>query len=235
MDPPSAQYLERRPTDPHRARWDQAGWFIVGALRRALAAHIGRMSLPPAPHVLDYGCASQPYRSLLPADARYVGADLHGNAAAQVHVDAAGRLPAELGNFDLVLSTQVLEHVEDPAAYVAECRRVLKPGGRLLLSTHGLWIYHRDPIDLWRWTSDGLKYLVQREGLEVEQVEGVMGLAAVAVQLFQDATYWHLPRWLRRLYGFLMQRLVWLFDRMHSAESRVRNAMVYVIVARRRD
>ena len=42
------------------------------------------------------------------------------------------------GAFDVVLCTQVLEHVEDPAQAVRELHRVTSPGGRVLASTHGV-------------------------------------------------------------------------------------------------
>ena len=45
------------------------------------------------------------------------------------------RLPFADGSFDLVLSHAVIEHVEDAALYLRECRRVLAPGGRFFLST----------------------------------------------------------------------------------------------------
>jgi SAM-dependent methyltransferase len=44
-------------------------------------------------------------------------------------------LPFRSGSFDLVLSHAVIEHVPDAARYLAECRRVLAPGGRCYLST----------------------------------------------------------------------------------------------------
>jgi SAM-dependent methyltransferase len=44
-------------------------------------------------------------------------------------------LPFESASFDLVLSHAVIEHVSDAARYLRECRRVLKPGGRVYLST----------------------------------------------------------------------------------------------------
>ncbi len=59
-----------------------------------------------------------------------------------------------------MLSTQVLEHVTDPRLYLAECHRVLRPGGPLLLSTHGIMVYHPDPVDYWRWTGAGLQRAV---------------------------------------------------------------------------
>jgi SAM-dependent methyltransferase len=229
----SPQFLLKRPARQHEIRWDHPGWFIMRALRLSLADQINGLRLPAGATVLDFGCARRPYRELLPADAKYSGADLPGNPDADIHIQPDGRVPVETGTFDLVLSTQVLEHVADPAAYIRECHRVLRPGGHLLITTHGLWIYHKDPVDYWRWTAEGLQFLVRGQGLEPVHIEGLMGLAAVGVQLFQDSTFHKLPRLVRTLYGFLMQRLIAGLDRLHSPGSRVQNAMVYVLLAKR--
>jgi SAM-dependent methyltransferase len=68
-------------------------------------------------------------------------------------------LPVEDGSFDVVLCTQVLEHCDDPAQAVRELRRVTRPGGRVLASTHGVQVYHPSPVDYWRWTHEGLRKL----------------------------------------------------------------------------
>ncbi|HEY4529478.1 MAG TPA: methyltransferase domain-containing protein [Luteimonas sp.] len=64
------------------------------------------------------------------ADARYRKSNLHFRQVA-----AGARLPFEDGSFDVVLSFQVIEHVEDPAGYLGEAHRVLAPGGSLVLIT----------------------------------------------------------------------------------------------------
>jgi SAM-dependent methyltransferase len=76
-------------------------------------------------------------------------------------------LPMEVSGYDCVLSTQVLEHVEAPEIYLKECYRVLRPGGSLILTTHGLFEDHACPHDYWRWTIYGLKRLVENSGLHV--------------------------------------------------------------------
>ena len=80
------------------------------------------------------------------------------------HVDDVGSaeaLPYADGEFDVVLCTQVLEHVVEPASVFAEIRRVLVPGGVALVSTHGVYVYHPSPPeeghDYWRWTHRGLE------------------------------------------------------------------------------
>jgi SAM-dependent methyltransferase len=210
--------------------WDPLA-YIIRVLPAAIERSTRRLNLAPGASLLDFGCADMPYRRLFGPDVSYVGADLAGNPVADVEVTADGGLPLPDDSFDAVLSTQVLEHVAEPSTYVSECFRVLRPGGRLLLSTHGTMILHPDPIDYWRWTSDGLRHEIERSGLRVVAFEGVMGLSATAIQLFQDATYGHLPRPLRAPYAFVLQSLIAICDRLHSERSRAYNALVFMVVA----
>jgi hypothetical protein len=89
---------------------------------------------------------------------------------------------------------------------------------------------HRDPVDYWRWNADGLRRIVGESGLAVERFEGVMGLAATGIQLFQDATHQRVPRRLLRTYLWFMQGLVAAFD-CQSRASRAENALVFALVA----
>jgi SAM-dependent methyltransferase len=113
--------------------------------------------------ILDVGCGDRPYEPLFAGAATIIGFDVPGNLHADVHgsIDA---IPLEEASFDVVLCIQVLEHVPDPAAAVRELRRVVRPGGRVLLSTHGIYPFHPNPEDLWRWTHDGLARLFRDNG-----------------------------------------------------------------------
>ena len=184
--------------------------------------------------VVDYGCGAMPYRPLFTqAGCRYLGADLIGNTEADLTFDAAGRLDLADAGCDLVLSSQVLEHVPDPAAYLAEARRVLRPGGRLLLSTHGVWPYHPDPTDFWRWTSEGLKTTVARAGYAIERFRGLMGPEATALQLWSDDRLRRLHPWLYPTFNWVMQGRIERADRRCPPERRDRDAAVYVLMARK--
>ncbi len=205
--------------------------YIARELPRRIERLVQRFGPEPGCRVLDYGCADRPYRDLFPVQSEFIGADLPGNTAAEVVIDPDGRLPLSDASMDFVLSTQVLEHVEEPQIYLSECFRVLKPGGRLLLSTHGMMMYHPDPVDYWRWTSAGLAHVVSGAGLEILHLEGIMGMAAIGLQLFQDSMLRFVPRPFRPLLIIVSQTLVQIADRVESDESRRLNALVIAVVA----
>ena len=146
----------RRPSrsrSTYAVRGPLAAW-LESEGRRAAAERGGY-------RVLDVGAGIAPYRPFFAEAGEYVTVDTVRDADVQ---DSAERLPVEDARFDVVLCTQVLEHVAEPAAVVRELRRVTAPGGRVLASTHGVQVYHPAPDDLWRWTHAGLERLFSANG-----------------------------------------------------------------------
>ena len=185
--------------------------------------------------LLDFGCGNTPYRPLLAGYvAEYVGCDLAGNPFADCTLERPDRLPFPDGWASVVLSSQVLEHAVDPTLYLAECARVLPPGGLLVLSTHGVWRYHPDPLDLWRWTGQGLRHIVESADFDVIDFRGVGGPVATGLQLVQDAAQDMVWRPLRGLFTVCVQLAMQAGDRFTAPDIRNRDAAIYVLVARRR-
>src|SRR5262249_9447901 len=135
---------------------------LATQMKEALATHFGgRRDLL----VVDVGCDCKPYLPLFaPYARRYVGSDVARTRPQVDVVGSASTIPFADGCADAVLCSQVLEHVPDPMAALHEIARVLKPGGRVFLSTHGNFIYHPHPTDYWRWTQDGLRKLFEDSG-----------------------------------------------------------------------
>ncbi|MEI7772790.1 MAG: class I SAM-dependent methyltransferase [Chloroflexales bacterium] len=211
-------------------------YYSLTRLREAIERVIASRLPPGVITLVDLGCGAMPYRPLFaPHVARYIGVDLIDNPQADLHMPADGRVPIADGAVDVVLSSQVLEHVTSPAAYLAECRRILRPGGILILSTHGYWLYHPNPTDYWRWTGSGLARQLALAGLEIQHHEGIMGLGAAALQLLQDALTLPIPQRLplRPPVGLVFQALVALADACYSPAQRASDACIYLMVARR--
>jgi SAM-dependent methyltransferase len=135
--------------------------------------------------VLDFGAGGSPYRSLFP-NATYITADLKGSRT-DFSIDESGCTDAPDKAFDMVLSTQVLEHCRDPDRYLSEALRVLKPDGKLVLSTHGLFEEHACPSDFFRWTTNGLRSVIESNGFVVNSVVRVTAGPRAAVHLMQSA------------------------------------------------
>ena len=70
-------------------------------------------------------------------------------------------------SFDNVVCNQVLEHVFRPEVFLLEIHRVIKPGGNMLMSVPFIWDEHEQPWDYARYSSFGLKYLLENTGFEV--------------------------------------------------------------------
>ena len=132
-----------------------ATWVVRSALARWLAAQAAELGEGTPVRILDVGCGVKPYYPFF-ADvaSEYVGVDVVENPAAEL-LGPVEALPVDDASYDVVLCTQVLEHCDDPAQAVRELRRVTRPGGRVLASTHGVQVYHPSPTDYWRWTAPG--------------------------------------------------------------------------------
>jgi SAM-dependent methyltransferase len=143
--------------------------------------------------ILDVGCGTKPYEPLFaPFAAEYVGVDSIENPRAEL-LGTAEDLPVEDASFDVVLCNQVLEHCDDPARAVAELRRVAAPGGRLLVSTHGVMAYHPSPTDYWRWTHAGLAKLFAENGtwasVRVTPASGTTACLGMIASIYLDLAF----------------------------------------------
>ena len=185
--------------------------------------------------VLDYGSGSAPYRSLF-TDSEYICADFGlRDTPTSVSLGDGGLLgSSQAGSFGAVLSFQVLEHVDDPAAYLREARRVLESDGLLLLTTHGIFPKHSVPVDYWRWTADGLVRTVTNSGFLVESTVRLTTSSRAIAQL----ALLQAPK--ARAMRTLVPVLNWSIDRlsrrsavMAGTESDGDLAVIVGIVARR--
>jgi ubiquinone/menaquinone biosynthesis C-methylase UbiE len=125
-----------------------------------------KRTVPPMQgRVLDVGCGESPFAHLLTPAASYIGVDI--GEADKFGMSQRGEIVAYDGTvlpfadaaFDHVICTEVIEHVENPQAFVAELRRVLKVDGTLVATVPFSARVHHQPFDFQRFTSYGLQRL----------------------------------------------------------------------------
>ncbi|HYY58662.1 MAG TPA: class I SAM-dependent methyltransferase, partial [Pyrinomonadaceae bacterium] len=133
------------------------------------------------PRILDVGCGTGANLELLARFGDVEGVDISQDALAfcrargleSVRHGAAEKLPYGDGEFDLVTSFDMVEHLDDDVAGLKEMRRVLRPGGRALLFVPAfmfLWGVQDDVSNhRRRYTLSHLRSVVSQAGLEVER------------------------------------------------------------------
>lgn len=135
---------------------------------------------------LDVGCGNRPYEYLF-ARGSYTGIDVEYsgrplNMKQPDHFYDGNVLPFQNDSFDMVISTQVLEHVPNPLSMLKEMARVCKPEGVMVISLPFVYQEHEEPFDYFRFTRFGIAELLNKAGLRIETMKRDSGaLETIAI------------------------------------------------------
>jgi SAM-dependent methyltransferase len=161
--------------------------------------------------ILDIGSGRAPYSKLV-TGAKVVTIDFSPKKGPMT-VGSTTELPFKDGSFDAVVCTEVLEHVSEPAAALAEIFRVLRPGARFYITVPMLGCLHYEPYDFYRYTNHGLKDLLTKAGFKITGLTPLGGLFSFIGVRFGESFYnilnkifFFLPRSLRL---FAIVPIIW--------------------------
>jgi SAM-dependent methyltransferase len=141
--------------------------------------------------ILDLGCGLKPYKQLFTNAGEYIGIDIenpgHDHSKEEIDVYYDGKtIPFEDNSFDCVFFSEVFEHVFNPDEILKEVFRVLKPNGKVLLTTPFAWDEHEIPYDYCRYTSFGIKHILEKNNFTISDYSKTGHFIQVIVQ------YWML-------------------------------------------
>ena len=137
-----------------------------------LKSLVRRFSVELSGVCLDVGCGSMPYKQFFNQCESYVGLEYESDIAKKsfspdFFYDGV-TFPFESDSFDSLVSFEVMEHVDDIEVFFSEIVRVLKPGGKMIVSVPFCWMEHEKPNDYRRYTKIGLERYLEKKGFEVE-------------------------------------------------------------------
>lgn len=135
---------------------------------------------PAAQTVIDVGAqdVNGSLKTVCPAKNRYVGVDFVKGKGVDVVLQDPYQLPFDDGHADVVITSSVFEHSEMFWLLFSEILRVLKPAGLLYLNVPSNGLFHRYPVDCWRFYPDSGRALVtwgKRCGFDPMLLESFVG------------------------------------------------------------
>ncbi len=213
-------------------------WLIFSIINPSLEKMLGRFAHGT---MLDVGCGEKPYEKMAsPYVHVHIGVDheesLHDKSNVDLH-GTAYQIPIEDNSVDSILCTDVLEHLEEPLLAIAESYRVLKEGGYAIYTVPLFWHVHEAPRDFYRYTKFGLKYLFEKNGFEVVEIDALTGFA---VTFCQELTYvlyrfrkggWINPLWwIVPPVGHVIQALAYVLNKVDRTKDFTAE---YILVARK--
>jgi len=104
------------------------------------------------------------------------------------YVGPAEDMPLGDETVDLIVTQEAFEHIMNPDQALAECYRVLKPGGSIFFQVPFIIGYHPGPTDYLRFTREGVEEILSRAGFKINSIQisvaGATGFYRIAVEFF---------------------------------------------------
>lgn len=224
-----------------RPRFWDADYCLLAGLVVEIKKFVAQ-NVAPGMTVLDFGCGAKPYRSLFPYQCKYVGVDTCDNQHADFVINPGEKVPLADDMFDCVISTQVVYLIPDYHDYLVEVKRLLKPDGRLFISSHGTWTHHSaSGGDYYRFTKDGLRYILEEAGFVAESMTPVVGTLGTGLHLRQLV----FNHWFRKipLIGESLAKMLNIFtnaricieDKLTPSGTRISSPVIIACVARSKE
>jgi len=158
-------------------------------IRKGLLRKISLYSPQLSGRLLDFGCGAKPYEPLFTNVSEYTGLDYdsEGHSHKDEHVDVyydGITIPFANETFDSLFSSEVFEHVFTLPAILPEINRVMKKGGKMLITCPFAWEEHEIPVDYARYTRFALRDMLEKNGFRVITTDKNGHFIAALHQLF---------------------------------------------------
>ena len=138
---------------------------------------------------------------------KFIRVDINKSVQPDVLADLNGPLPFADNFADAVFLFSVIYILKDPGKTLLEIHRILKPGGKLFITSPFIFNEAKEPNDYWRFTSEGLEKILKEAGFSKSLIKPVG-------ERFSSAVYLISPFLLFRPVKFVFYCLALIFDKL---------------------
>ena len=160
--------------------------------RKALLGSIKELGDNISGKTLDVGCGTKPYEKYFKSS-EYIGLEIettvHREVSKADFFYDGTKFPFNNNEFDSIVTNQVFEHVFNADSFLNEINRVLKKNGILLLTVPFVWDEHEQPYDFARYSSFGIKSVLEKNGFEIIAHRKTVTNFGVIIQLINGYIY----------------------------------------------
>lgn len=177
--------------------------------RRGLCKSLAELLPKLEKQILDIGCGRKPYQYMC-TYTKYVGLEIdtpEKRAGSKAdHFYNGTEMPFSNHSYDSAFASQVFEHVFNPEEFLQEINRVLKTGGKFLITVPFIWDEHEQPFDYARYSSFGLKHILKKKGFRIIEHRRINRGTVVIFQLIN--AYLYKLIWTQNIYINLIATLI---------------------------
>ena len=180
--------------------------------RKGLYENVKELASNIVGKTLDVGCGSKPYQNLYKSS-EYIGLEFDTPENRRIkNADFfydGETFPFSLDEFDSVVANEVFEHVFNPDNFLDEIHRILKKDGKLIMTLPFVWDEHEQPIDYARYSSFGIKSILEKHGFEILEQRKTVDDIRVIFQLIN----------------------LYIFKKMRTNNGKINILMILVLIA----
>ncbi len=184
--------------------------------------------------LLDVGCGDKPYKYLLTNVDEHLGLDVYKDKHIDIVVERDKEWPIKDNEFDSIISTQALEHVDNLDLFLKEIFRILKPNGKVVITLPFIECEHAMPYDYRRFSANGIRYVMEKMGYEIVEIRKQGGFGSSFGFMFLAFIFSF--KFLRTLFALLMpiwfvitlkvNIIGWIIDKLDHSQAFYPNLMV---------
>jgi SAM-dependent methyltransferase len=157
--------------------------------------------IPKQAMILDAGAGNKPYEFLFKGN-RYHTCDHpvslddvyeNGKKISHSFFCDLSNMPVLDRKYDYIICTHVLEHAKTPSKIIEEFFRILKPGGKVLLTVPQCFGRHMKPYIFYNFHANGMQQLLEDAGFEVDSIDTIGGIFWLLGKVLSNATliFWN--------------------------------------------